>query len=106
LSEKDSQGNLLATWCEPDLIDPYKAFCLVYNKRFSCSNSGNAQIIAHAKGAKHIVLQKKGQKVLGVVQCSKSCASSSTSTSKIKLQFELQIFMNMMHTKLNREFIE
>jgi len=69
LSEKDSQGNLLATWCEPDLTDPYKALCLVCNKRFSCSNSGNAQIIAHAKGAKHVVLQnnKKGQKVLGVV---------------------------------------
>jgi len=83
LSEKDSQGNLLATWCEPDLTDPYKALCLVCNKRLSCSNSGNAQIIAHAKGAKHIVLKnnKKGQKVLGVVQSSKSCASSS-STSK------------------------
>jgi len=58
LSEKDSQGNL---------TDPYKALCLVCNKGFSCSNSGNAQIIAHAKEAKHIVLQKskKGQNVLG-----------------------------------------
>jgi len=70
LSEKDSQGYLLATWCEPDLTDPYKALCLVCNKIFSCSNSGNAQIMARVKEAKHIVLQKsnKGQKVLGDVQ--------------------------------------
>jgi len=84
VSEKDPQGNLMATWCEPDLTDPYKALCLVCNKRFSYSNSGKAQIITHAKGAKHIVLQKskKGQKVLGDVQISKSCASTSASTSK------------------------
>ena len=84
LSEKDSQGNLLATWCEPDLTDPYKALCLVCNKRLYCSNSGKAQIITHTKGAEHIDLQnsKKGQDVLGAVQSSKSCASSSTSTSK------------------------
>jgi len=82
--QRKTQGNLLATWCEPDLTDPYKALCLVCNKGFSCSDSGKAKIIAHAKGAKHIVLQKnkKGQKVLGVVQGSKSCASTSTSTSK------------------------
>jgi len=80
MSEEDSPGNLLPTWCEPDLTDPYKALCLVCNKRFSGSNSGNAQIIAHAKGAKHIVLQKskKRQKVLGEVQISKLCASTST----------------------------
>ena len=84
LSEKDSQGNLLATWCEPDLTDPYIPLCLVCNKRFSCSNSGKAQIITHAKEAEHIDLQKskEGQKVLGAVQSSKSCARSSTSTSK------------------------
>jgi len=84
LSEKDSQGNLLATWCEPDLTDPYKVLCLVRNKRFYCSNSCKAQIIAHSKEAKHIVLQKskKGQKVLGDVHISKSCTSTSTSTSK------------------------
>ena len=39
LSEKDSQGNLLATWCDPDLTDPYKALCLVCNKIFPLSNS-------------------------------------------------------------------
>ena len=53
LSAVDSNGQRLSSWCSKRVND-YHAYCRFCDSEFFCDNSGKAQILQHARKAKHV----------------------------------------------------
>lgn len=53
LSAFDSNGQRLSSWCRKG-VDDYHAYCRFCDSEFLCDNSGKAQILQHARKAKHV----------------------------------------------------